>query len=301
MNKIIFFGTPEFAVDSLDILVRHFDVCAVVTATDKSLGKHKYDIPVKRYALDHGIVVLQPEKLRNEVFLNTLKAYNADLFVVVAYRMLPECVWNMPKYGTINLHGSLLPKYRGAAPINWAIVNGESQTGVSTFFINNEIDAGQLIMQKTCEILLEDNFKTLYCKLKVIGANVLLESVNAIFSGNINHISQSESSVSLAPKITTELCMIDWHKPANYIHNFIRGMYPNAWTILNNGMRCKITKSHVVENANQMPPQNITSDKKKYLYIGTGNGVLAIDQLQPEGKKIMDIKAFLAGYASKLS
>ena len=138
MNKIIFFGTPEFAVDSLDILVRHFDVCAVVTATDKSLGKHKYDITVKRYALDHGIVVLQPEKLRNEVFLNTLKAYNADLFVVVAYRMLPECVWNMPKYGTINLHGSLLPKYRGAAPINWAIVNGESQTGVSTFFINND-------------------------------------------------------------------------------------------------------------------------------------------------------------------
>lgn len=300
-HRIIFFGTPDFAINSLKALKEKFNVVAVVTAVDKPQGRHNKIIPspIKQYALENSLSVLQPEKLRDEDFLKQLDDFNADLYVVVAFRMLPECVWRKPKFGTINLHGSLLPKYRGAAPINWALVNGEKKTGVTTFFINDQIDTGQIILQKSIQIFSGDNFQTLYDRLKVLGAEVLVKSVESIFNGVCVPQEQPHEEACPAPKINPEDCFIDFNRSSEEVFNFIRGMYPNAWCLLKGKTRCKILEAYPITKLNILSPGDIFFDKK-LLYIGTNDGVISIERLQVEGKKEMDVTAFLAGNSKLL-
>ena len=299
-RKIVFFGTPDFAVSSLDALCKNFNVVAVVTAVDKPQGRHNKIVPspVKEYALSHSLPLLQPEKLRDENFLKQLDEFDADLFVIVAFRMLPECVWKKPKLGTINLHGSLLPKYRGAAPINWALINGEKKTGVTTFFINEEIDTGKMILQDSTDIFYGDNFQTLYDRLKIIGAKTLLKTVNIIFEENFKPQEQIDEETCPAPKIAPEDCIINFDQKSEEVFNFVRGMFPNAWFFLQGNMRCKILEAYPID-LKIVEPGKIFSDKK-VMYIGTRDGVLSVEKLQLEGKKEMDVQAFLAGNARLL-
>lgn len=301
--RIVFMGTPDFAVPSLQILLENnFEVVAVVTATDKKAGRGKkiHTSAIKDFALEHQLPILQPEKLKNPDFLEELKSYQADLQVVVAFRMLPEVVWNMPSIGTINLHAALLPNYRGAAPINWAIINGETETGVTTFFIDHKMDTGNLIYQEKEEILPEDNIGTLYNRLKIKGADLVLKTVSAIQSEEYPSIPQDLSiETKPAPKLNRELGKIDWTKSATDIHNLIRGLspIPAAWTILQD-KNCKVFKSEVLENIEEKEAVEIgeyLTDNKSYLYFKTGESWLSILELQLEGKKRMEIQAFLAG------
>lgn len=266
-RKIVFFGTPDFAVSSLDALCKNFNVVAVVTAVDKPQGRHNKIVPspVKEYALSHSLPLLQPEKLRDENFLKQLDEFDADLFVVVAFRMLPECVWKKPKLGTINLHGSLLPKYRGAAPINWALINGEKKTGVTTFFINEEIDTGKMILQDSTDIFSGDNFQTLYDRLKIIGAKTLLKTVNIIFEENFKPQEQTDDETCPAPKIAPEDCIINFDQKSEEVFNFVRGMFPNAWFFLQGNMRCKILEAYPID-LKIVEPGEIFSDKKGYVH-----------------------------------
>lgn len=298
--RIIFMGTPEFAVSSLQKLVESgCNVVAVVTAPDKPAGRglQLTPSPVKHYAVSQGIPVLQPEKLKNPSFLEELRSYQADLQVVVAFRMLPEVVWNMPPKGTFNLHASLLPQFRGAAPINWAIINGETETGVTTFFLEHEIDTGNIIFQETEPIHYEDNVGSLYERLMHKGAELVVRTVNAVEAGNYPQLPQSQSDVlKAAPKIFKETCEINWNQPTEAVRNFIRGLspYPAAWTTLN-GKLCKIYKSSV---ATQEPTDNgshLFTDNKHLLLFKTADGWLSIDELQLEGKKRMGIEEFLRG------
>lgn len=298
--RIIFMGTPEFAVSSLQKLVESgCNVVAVVTAPDKPAGRglQLTPSPVKHYAVSQGIPVLQPEKLKNPSFLEELRSYQADLQVVVAFRMLPEVVWNMPPKGTFNLHASLLPQFRGAAPINWAIINGETETGVTTFFLEHEIDTGNIIFQETEPIHYEDNVGSLYERLMHKGAELVVRTVNAVEAGNYPQLPQSQSEVlKAAPKIFKETCEINWNQPTEAVRNFIRGLspYPAAWTTLN-GKLCKIYKSSV---ATQEPTDNgshLFTDNKHLLLFKTADGWLSIDELQLEGKKRMGIEEFLRG------
>lgn len=303
--KIIFMGTPDFAVATLKKLVENScNVVAVITAPDKPAGRglKLHETPVKQYAVSQNIPVLQPEKLKNSTFLEELKSYQADLQIVVAFRMLPEVVWAMPTIGTFNLHGSLLPQYRGAAPINWAVINGETETGVTTFFIEKEIDTGKIIFKDTEAILPEDNAGSIHDKLMERGANLVLKTVKAIEQGNYPQEPQPmDVELKSAPKIFKETCEIDWLKTTDQIHNFVRGLspYPTAWTRLD-GKVCKIYKTNLMTNS----PENLTfeegknwvSDGKKYLFFKTQNGVLSIEELQLEGKKRMGIEEFLRGY-----
>ena len=298
--RIIFMGTPEFAVSSLQKLVESgCNVVAVVTAPDKPAGRglQLTPSPVKHYAVAQGIPVLQPEKLKNPAFLEELRSYQADLQVVVAFRMLPEVVWNMPTKGTFNLHASLLPQFRGAAPINWAIINGETETGVTTFFLEHEIDTGNIIFQETEPIHYEDNVGSLYERLMHKGAELVVRTVNAVEAGNYPQLPQSQSEVlKAAPKIFKETCEINWNQPTEAVRNFIRGLspYPAAWTTLN-GKLCKIYKSSV---ATQIPTDNgnhLFTDNKHLLLFKTADGWLSIDELQLEGKKRMGIEEFLRG------
>jgi methionyl-tRNA formyltransferase len=299
--RIIFMGTPEFAVPSLQSLVENnSNVVAVVTVPDKPAGRGQKQTasPVKIYAESQGIPVLQPEKLKSPTFLEELKSYDADLQVVVAFRMLPEVVWSMPSKGTFNLHSSLLPQYRGAAPINWAIINGETESGVTTFFIEKDIDTGKIIFQDKEPISPDDNAGTLYERLMRKGANLVVKTVRAIEDGNYPQEPQSEpENIKAAPKIFRETCEIDWNKPAIEIHNFVRGLspYPAAWTTLN-GLSCKVFKTKVTEPADDARPGEYRSDSKSYLHFKTGDGWLAIEELQIEGKKRMAIGDFLRGY-----
>lgn len=299
--RIIFMGTPEFAVPSLQSLVEsNSNVVAVVTVPDKPAGRGQKQTasPVKIYAESQGIPVLQPEKLKNPAFLEELKSYHADLQVVVAFRMLPEVVWSMPSKGTFNLHSSLLPQYRGAAPINWAVINGETETGVTTFFIEKDIDTGKIIFQDKEPISPDDNAGTLYERLMRKGANLVVKTVRAIEEGNYPQEPQSEpTDIKAAPKIFRETCEVDWSKPAVEIHNFVRGLspYPAAWTTLN-GLSCKVFKTKVAESGNDAQPGDYRSDGKSYLHFKTGDGWLAIEELQIEGKKRMAIGDFLRGY-----
>ncbi|MCF2492023.1 methionyl-tRNA formyltransferase [Dyadobacter chenhuakuii] len=293
-------GTPEFAVPSLKSLVEsNSNVVAVITVPDKPAGRGQKQTasPVKLYAEAQGIPVLQPEKLKNPEFLEELRSYKADLQVVVAFRMLPEVVWSMPPKGTFNLHSSLLPQYRGAAPINWAVINGETETGVTTFFIEKDIDTGKIIFQDKEPIHREDDAGSLYERLMEKGARLVVKTVRAIEAGNYPQEPQEEpAEIRTAPKIFRETCEIDWQKPASAIHNFIRGLspYPAAWTTLN-GLSCKIFKSSIVEfEANDTPGQ-FRTDSKSYLYFKTGDGWLSIEVLQLEGKKRMEIGDFLRG------
>lgn len=300
--RIIYMGTPEFAVAPLEILVnKGWNVVAVITAADKPKGRGQKMIPspVKEAAVHHGIPVLQPTNLKSPDFLELLKSYQADIQVVVAFRMLPEVVWNMPPKGTFNLHASLLPDYRGAAPINWAIINGEKETGVTTFFLRHEIDTGSIIFQEKEPILPEDNLGTLYEKLMQRGAKLVLKTIQAVAEDNITPRIQDESlAVHHAPKIYKETCKIDWSKSATDIHNLIRGLspYPAAWTTLE-GKTCKIYSSNVAASGDQdLEPGQFRTDGKHLLVFKTGQGFLEIKELQLEGKKRMAIEDFLRGF-----
>ncbi|HOX82962.1 MAG TPA: methionyl-tRNA formyltransferase [Chryseolinea sp.] len=299
--RIIFMGTPEFAVPSLEILVEHkFNVVAVITAPDKPQGRGQkitYS-PVKESALKHNIPVLQPEKLKSPEFLEELKSYNANLQVVVAFRMLPELVWAMPVLGTFNLHASLLPQYRGAAPINWAIINGEKETGATTFFLKHEIDTGSIIFQEKETIHENDTVGELYERLMVKGAQLVLKTVQSIEQGNYPSIPQTESAeIKHAPKIFKETCQINWNQSSEQIRNFVRGLnpYPTAWCELN-GKTYKIHRVSIsTDGAGQKEIGSLNTDNKNYLSVRTSDGWISIDELQPEGKRRMDIKEFFRG------
>lgn len=303
--KIVFFGTPEFAVESLAALVDNgYNVVAVVTMPDKQAGRgHKMiQSDVKQYAVAKGIPVLQPEKLKNPEFVENLRSYGADLFIVIAFRMLPEVVWTMPPLGTFNLHAALLPKYRGAAPINRAVMNGETQTGVTTFFLKHEIDTGDMIMQRSIDILPDDNAGDVHDKLMHLGAGMVLETVHDIITDNVKTQPQPEGEFTPAPKIFKEDCRIDWNRSAEEIRNHIRGLspYPAAYTTMNeeNGKQLdvKIFTASIVDTAEVSgAPGSIIVDRKRLLVV-TGDGVLEILELQPAGKKRMTADAFLLGY-----
>jgi len=301
--KIVFMGTPDFAVESLKALVESgiCKVVAVITAPDKPSGRGLVmnETPVKKYAISKGIPVLQPDKLKNHQFLEELRSYQADLQIVVAFRMLPEVVWNMPPLGTFNLHGSLLPQYRGAAPINWAVINGETETGVTTFFLQQEIDTGNVIFSEKTPILIDDNASTIHDKLMIIGADLVVKTVEAIKAGNYPQIPQDMSvELKSAPKIFKETCQIDWKLSAESIHNFVRGLspYPAAWTILND-KTCKIYKTEIGEIANDSAELgSFKTDGKTYLDFRSADNWIKIKELQLEGKKRMGIEEFLRGF-----
>lgn len=298
--RIIFMGTPDFAVDSLKVLVENKkDVVAVITVPDKPAGRGNKikTSAVKDFALEHHLKVLQPPKLKNPEFIEELRSYEADLQVVVAFRMLPKVVWDMPRLGTFNLHASLLPKYRGAAPINWAIINGEQETGVTTFFLKQKVDTGNIIFQEKEVILPKDTIGTMYDKLKVKGANLVLKTVEAIEIGSYPQIAQDLTlETPDAPKIFKDNSEIDWNKSSEEIHNFVRGLspYPCAWTTIKD-KSCKVYKTSLeVPHAQESTEKHLT-DNKSYLYFKTKDSWISIEELQLQGKKRMDIKSFLAG------
>ena len=298
--KIVFMGTPDFAVASLDALVQaNFDVVAVVTAPDKPAGRGQKinESAVKKYAVEKSIPVLQPEKLKNPEFLAELKSFQADLQVVVAFRMLPEVVWNMPSKGTINLHGSLLPQYRGAAPINHAIINGEKESGVTTFFLTHEIDTGDIILSDRTPIGDDETAGELHDKLMAIGANLLVKTVTAIANGDFTEQPQPQSDeLKHAPKIFKEDCKIDWNNSSAKIHNLIRGLspYPTAFTLLND-KTLKIFKAEPEGKVPGIAAGGFLTDGKTYLKFATKDGFIKLLDIQFEGKKRMLIEDFLRG------
>ncbi|WP_276134877.1 methionyl-tRNA formyltransferase [Polluticoccus soli] len=301
--RIVFYGTPDFAVASLDALVQaRANVVAVVTAPDKPAGRGMQlnASAVKQYALEKGLSVLQPVKLKDPEFIAQLQSLKADLQVVVAFRMMPEGVWNMPPMGTINVHASLLPQYRGAAPINWAIINGETETGVTTFKLKHEIDTGDILLQKSTPIEPADNIGTLYERLMKMGGELLVETVKGLAEGTINEIPQqsvASSALKHAPKIFKETTLIDWDKPVLDIHNLVRGLspYPVAYT-MHNGKFLKIYISHAEAATHGKEPGTLDTDAKTYLRFAAKDGWLYLDELQQEGKKRMDVTSFLRGF-----
>ncbi len=308
--KIVFFGTPEFAVASLSRLLDDgADIAAVVTMPDKAAGRgHKMiQSDVKKFAVEKGLPVLQPEKLRDPEFISRLREINADLFIVIAFRMLPEIVWSMPPLGTFNLHASLLPKYRGAAPINRAVMNGETETGVTTFFLRHEIDTGEIIAQQKIGILPEDNARDVHDKLMALGAEMVSSTVRDIEAGNVKSYPQPEGEFVAAPKIFKDTCRINWNSSAMDIHNHIRGLapYPAAWSCLEDcsgkNMEVKIFTSGITAipgNGEKASPGTCRIDGKRFL-VATGDGEMEILELQPAGKKRMSASAFLLGYHPK--
>ncbi len=301
--RIIFMGTPEFAVPSLEILVENrFNVVAVITAPDKPQGRGQKltPSPVKEFATKHNIPVLQPTNLKSPAFIEELKSYHANLQIVVAFRMLPEAVWAMPSIGTFNLHASLLPHYRGAAPINWAIINGEKETGVTTFFLKHEIDTGSIIFQEREPIGENDDAGTLYERLMKKGGQLVLKTVKAIADDDYPQIPQAEVvETKRAPKIFKETCEINWNLSSAAIQNFTRGLcpYPAAWTKIN-GKTFKIFRIQNMPSGNQdasQTPGSLKTDHKTYLYIKASDGWISIQELQPEGKRRMTIEEFFRG------
>ena len=298
--RIIFMGTPEFAVPSLEILVENkFDVAAVITAPDKPQGRgQKLSFsPVKEVALKHNIPVLQPLNLKAPEFIEELRSYKANFQIVVAFRMLPEVIWSMPSLGTINLHASLLPQYRGAAPINWAIINGEKETGATTFFLKHEIDTGSIIFQIREPIHDNDNVGTLYERLMKNGAQLVLKTVRAIESGSYPSEPQPPGiEIKHAPKIFKETCEINWNQTSTQVRNFVRGLspYPAAWAVIN-GKTYKIFDSLIADYKENKLPGEFVTDNKNYLYVRTADGWVAITELQPEGKKRMSIMEYFRG------
>lgn len=299
--RIVFMGTPEFAVPSLEILIENkFNVVAVITAPDKPKGRGQklaYS-PIKEVAVKHNLPVLQPTNLKDPEFHKELKSYNANLQIVVAFRMLPEVVWSMPGIGTFNLHGSLLPQYRGAAPINWAVINGEKETGVTTFFLKHEIDTGSIIFQEKETIHREDTVGTVYERLMHKGAQLVLKTVNAIQENNYPSTPQNEEQeIKHAPKIFKETCEIDWDQPSEAIFNFVRGLnpYPTAWTTID-GKNFKIHRVSIATDVKKdKGSSDFITDNKNYLYLPTRDGWIAIEELQPEGKRSMHIADFFRG------
>lgn len=295
-------GTPEFAVPSLAILLENgYDVVAVVTAPDKPGGRQGIQqSAVKQFALSKGLRIMQPEKLKNPLFLDELKALKADLQIVVAFRMLPEAVWSMPPLGTMNLHGSLLPRYRGAAPINWAVINGEKETGVTTFLLKHEIDTGDLLFQEKIPIGSDETAGELHDRMMHIGAKLILKSVQAIERNDAKPMPQVDLEATHAPKIFAETCQINFDQASQKVHDFVRGLspYPGAWTTLES-KTLKILRTSLeigTWNLKSESPGTFVSDHKNYLYISTLDGFISVLELQMEGKKRMAVKDFLNGH-----
>lgn len=311
--KIVFFGTPDFAVESLSRLVDGgYNVAAVVTMPDKPAGRGRQlqESDVKRYAVEHGLPVLQPVSLKDEAFIEELRSFGAQLFIVIAFRMLPEAVWQMPPLGTFNLHASLLPRYRGAAPINWAVMNGDTETGVTTFFLKHEIDTGDVIQQRSCPIGRHENVEDIHDRLMAMGADMVIETVDAIIAGTVKPIPQDQmltagQQPTPAPKIFKDTCRIDWNRPAEALYNHIRGLspYPAAWTTIENEEAKDCTTIKVYATSEPLPfaasespaPGAIVADRKT-LRVACTDGWLQLLSLQQSGKKRMDTDAFLRGY-----
>jgi methionyl-tRNA formyltransferase len=303
--KIIFMGTPEFAVASLNILVQNkYEVVGVVTAPDKPAGRGQQlqQSAVKKYALEKGLPVLQPDKLKSEEFIEQLKKLNADLQIVVAFRMLPEVVWDMPPLGTYNLHGSLLPKYRGAAPINWAVINGETESGVTSFKLKHEIDTGNMLFQAKAPIGKTTTAGELHDTLMQVGADLILKTVRAIESGNYELKPQDDSQSIHAPKLFKETCKINWNNPCEKIYNLIRGLspYPAAFTEFvdknNQTVGLKIFVSEMDKVDHDLKAGTVISDGKSFLKVACIGGYIYIKELQMAGKKRMLIEEFLRGF-----
>jgi len=297
--RIVYMGTPEFAVASLEALVEGgYNVVGVVTMPDKAVGRHGSVLqasPVKQYAMAHGLKVMQPERLKDSCFLEELRGLNADLQIVVAFRMLPEVVWSMPPMGTFNAHASLLPKYRGAAPINWAIIRGEHETGMTTFMLKHEIDTGDIIEQVHVPIFEHDNAGTLHDRLMTLSASLVTETVDKIIEGSLTTRPQSNEEATDAPKIFRETCRIDWNRSSREVYDFIRGLspYPGAWTMLGDKV-LKVFETEISEGGGEAPG-TVYSDGKKMLAFTTNDGALSIKTLQLEGKKRMNVEEFLRG------
>lgn len=303
--KIVFMGTPEFAVASLDILVKNnYEIVGVVTVPDKPAGRGQQlqQSAVKKYALEKGLHILQPDKLKSEDFIEELKKLNADLQIVVAFRMLPEVVWNMPPLGTYNLHGSLLPKYRGAAPINWAVINGETESGVTSFKLKHEIDTGNMLFQEKAPISKTTTAGELHDTLMQVGAEVILKTVKAIESGNYELKPQDDTQSIHAPKLFKETCKINWNNDAKNIYNLIRGLspYPAAFTEFvdknNQTLGIKIFVSEMEEVNHSLNVGTVMSDGKTFLKVACTNGYIYIKELQMAGKKRMLVEEFLRGF-----
>jgi methionyl-tRNA formyltransferase len=309
--RIVFMGTPDFAVESLKALTENgYQLVGVITAPDKPAGRGKKlaQSAVKKYALEKGITLLQPEKLKNPDFLKALKKLNADLQVVVAFRMLPEVVWNMPPLGTFNLHASLLPQYRGAAPINWAVINGETKTGLTTFLLDDKIDTGKILIREEIEIGPDETAGDVHDKLMHAGTYMVCKTVDALAEGNINPIPQSEldnkKAIKHAPKIFKDDCRINWLQDTEQVRNHIRGLspYPAAWTELSQpgteqNTPVKIFYAKTVNNQKSGVPGTIKTDGKTFLHVACQNGWLAVTDIQLAGKKRLAIANFLRGFS----
>ena len=309
--RIVYMGTPDFAVESLRALVEGgYNIVGVITMPDKPIGRHGSVLqasPVKQYAVSKGLPVLQPEKLKDETFLAELRALKADLQVVVAFRMLPEVVWNMPRLGTFNLHAALLPQYRGAAPINWSVINGDTETGVTTFFLTHEIDTGKIIRRKHLPIADTDDVGVVHDALMTIGAGLVVETVDLILAGEVDAIPQEEfykdpAELRPAPKIFKETCRINWQPPLKKSYDFIRGLspYPAAWTeiISPEGVRSvlKIYQSEKRPAVHELPIGTICTDKKSYIDVAVEDGYLRLHSIQLAGKKRLPVADFLNGF-----
>lgn len=309
--RIVFMGTPEFAVASLQRLVEGgYNVVAVVTQPDKPVGRHQQQVqasPVKQYAEAHGLPVLQPVKMKDPVFVEQLAQYEADLQVVVAFRILPEIVWAMPRFGTFNVHAALLPQYRGAAPINWAVINGETETGVTTFFLDKNIDTGRIIMQKHFSILDDADVEYVYNGLMNLGADIATETIDKMLEndGNIDSIAQSnfmqfnEDELLPAPKIFKETCEIDWHLPVKRVYDFVRGLspYPGTWTTIDENGQRSVLKIFETAKTSETWEGELGSVRtlKGHLFVRCSDGWLELLELQPVGKKRMTARDFLNG------
>lgn len=301
--RIVFMGTPDFAVGILDeILNKGYEVVGVITAADKPAGRGQKlsESAIKKYALEKGLPILQPTNLKSEDFLKQLKELNANLQVVVAFRMLPKMVWDMPKFGTFNLHASLLPDYRGAAPINWAIINGEEKTGVTTFFLDEKIDTGQIILQQETDILPNETAGELHDKLMVLGAKTVIETLNIIEKNQVVTKNQPVEDTKTAYKLNKENCRIDWNNSTQKVYDHIRGLhpYPSAWSLLNhNGKELNVkiysAEKEIINHSNLIG--KIITDNKKELKVATKDGYIKILEMQLPGKKRMEMHEILNG------
>jgi len=301
--RIVFMGTPDFAVATLRALVENnHNIVGVITAPDKPAGRGRKirTSAVKQYAVEQGLTLLQPTNLKDQTFLSELESLQPDLQIVVAFRMLPKVVWQMPPLGTFNLHASLLPEYRGAAPINWAIINGETRTGVTTFFINEDIDTGAIIRQKEVEISKSDTAGDLHDKLMTQGSHLVIETVKLISEGSVIPMEQSGAEFKPAPKLNKENCRIDWTQPLESVYNQIRGLspYPAAWTLLcadKGQTECKILEAGMLQEEHSLKPGSILATKKE-IRVAVENGYIKIERLQLSGKRKMDAVSFLNGF-----
>ena len=307
--RIVYMGTPDFAVESLRCLVEGgYNVVGVITMPDKPAGRgHKLQFsPVKQYALEHSLPLLQPEKLKDEAFVEALREWKADLQIVVAFRMLPEVVWNMPRLGTFNLHASLLPQYRGAAPINWAVINGDTETGITTFFLRHEIDTGEVIQQVRIPIADTDDVGIVHDKLMMLGGKLVTETVDAILNDAVKPIPQEEMAVvgelRPAPKIFKDTCRIDWNQPVKRIYDCIRGLspYPAAWSELvqpdGETVVMKIFETEKIIQSHQLTPGTLLTDGKTYIHVAAADGIIGIRALQLPGKKRLKTDELLRGF-----